>query len=130
MSPISLFRRGDSVRMLAGVVAINAKTSKLLMLTSRNENPQWILEEAGLSGKIVKELGHWTEDKPNKKHNTDSNDIIYYEMDVTDVDSGFLEKSERELKWVSYKEAIDLASNDIVREAIEKSSLSSDIAKL
>ncbi|KAJ1925233.1 hypothetical protein IWQ60_004692 [Tieghemiomyces parasiticus] len=87
-------------------------------------------EEAGLSGKIVKELGHWTEDKPNKKHNTDSNDIIYYEMDVTDVDSGFLEKSERELKWVTYKEAIDLASNEIVREAIEKSSLSSDIAKL
>ncbi|RKP37796.1 NUDIX hydrolase domain-like protein [Dimargaris cristalligena] len=139
-------KRADGVRQVSGAVPVDKLSKKILLVTSRKHPGRWILpkggwekhetreeaavretrEEAGVSGSVTRHLGVW--DQVNKPHKPPgiNCEMAFFELEVDDVQTHWMESNLRQRQWVTYEEALFRLQDEIMREAVRRCSLNPD----
>ena len=77
-------------------------------------------EEAGISGRITKQLGKILDSRGKKGPAT----YLFFEMDVVEEGMEWPEMAKRRRKWVTYKDAVEkFAARPELKDALDKSSI-------
>ncbi|KAF3914236.1 hypothetical protein AA313_de0203793 [Arthrobotrys entomopaga] len=130
----------DGSRLVAGIVPLSADKTKVLIVESTRKPNNWVLpkggwetdedtaeaaaqreawEEAGITGKVTKSLGHIRDNRSSVKAM-----YIFFEMVVTEELTEWPEMKKRKRKWVTYKEAAEkFGSRSEMLEALDQSSI-------
>jgi len=130
----------EGARLVAGIVAVSADKTKVLIVESTRKQNHWVLpkggwetdeataeiaaqreawEEAGITGKVTKNLG-----KIKDTRSTYPAIYYFYEMEVEEQLAEWPEKSKRKRQWVTYSEATErFGSRTEMKDALDRSSI-------
>ncbi len=136
--------RGE--RLVAGVVPLSADKTKVLLIQSSRRNG-WVLpkggweedestaataalreawEEAGIKGKVEKDLGHIPDTRPTSAltKNAPKASYQFFEVTVTEEAAKWPESDKRDRRWFTFTQAAHiLRDRPELTEALKRSSI-------
>ncbi|KAF1803382.1 NUDIX hydrolase domain-like protein [Mucor lusitanicus] len=130
-----------NIRQVAGCLPIDPASKRFLLISSSKNPEAWVIpkggwetdetqehaalretwEEAGLKGRITRQLGVFVE-RANKKIRAHH---WIFEMEIDEIVKKYPERMRRDRRWFTFEEAlIATANNPYIQEAIRLSSIS------
>ncbi|KAI8371882.1 NUDIX hydrolase domain-like protein [Blakeslea trispora] len=135
----------DNIRQIAGTVAVDPKTNRVLVISSSKHKHVWVLpkggwendetieqsaereayEEGGIRGKVKSFIGSFIDHDGN---GNPKSKIHFYEFEVQAILDHWPEKDFRQRRWCHLDEALSLLTHKpLMKEALLASSFGSKL---